>query len=124
MMIKMKKKERAMATLLLAFLLSLNVVASGPGQSYYGDISYGDNSDNVLDLWIAPGETPRPLLVFIHGGAWISGDKELVNTQVPIDDWLNKGVSVASINYRYSPLSNPVYDAARAVQFLRYHAAE
>jgi acetyl esterase/lipase len=46
---------------------------------------------------------------------------------VDIAGWLAKGVSVASIDYRYSTdaiLPAPVYDAARAIQFLRYKAAE
>jgi acetyl esterase/lipase len=46
---------------------------------------------------------------------------------VNITNWLKKGVSVASIDYRYSTdavLPAPVHDAARAVQFLRYKAAE
>jgi hypothetical protein len=40
---------------------------------------------------------------------------------------LDHGISVASINYRYSeqaPLPAPVHDAARAIQFIRSKAAE
>lgn len=28
----------------------------------------------VLDLRVADGEGPRPLVVFIHGGAWVGSD--------------------------------------------------
>jgi arylsulfatase A-like enzyme/acetyl esterase/lipase len=88
-------------------------------------LSYGTHERNTLDLWSAPGEGPHPLLIYIHGGAWSAGDKTQIDGRVNIDSWLAKGVSVASINYRYSTdgiLPLPVHDAVRAVQFLKYHA--
>ena len=88
-------------------------------------LSYGTHERNTLDFWSAPGEGPHPLLIYIHGGGWTAGDKTQINGRVNIDSWLAKGVSVASINYRYSTdgiLPLPVLDAVRAVQFLKYHA--
>ena len=91
----------------------------------YSNISYGQYNRNVIDLWIAEGDSPRPLLIYIHGGGWSGGDKDQIFSRVPISKWLGKGVSVASINYRYTSdaiLPAPVFDAARAVQFLRFNA--
>lgn len=91
----------------------------------YENISYGTHRRNGLDLWVADGQTPRPLLVYIHGGGWRNNDKSQVYRRVPVKNWLAKGVSVASIDYRYSTdavLPAPVHDAARAIQFLRYKA--
>ena len=90
-------------------------------------LSYGPDSKNTLDLWQAGGAEPRPLLIYIHGGGWMNLNKSEVFKYVDIESWLAKGVSVASIDYRYSTdaiLPAPVYDAAHAVQFLRYKAAE
>ncbi|MFA6172179.1 MAG: alpha/beta hydrolase [Kiritimatiellales bacterium] len=90
-------------------------------------LSYGPDAKNTLDLWQAGGSRPHPLLIYIHGGSWTGNDKSLIFQYVNITNWLNKGVSVASIDYRYSTdaiLPAPVHDAARAVQFLRYKAAE
>jgi acetyl esterase/lipase len=90
-------------------------------------LEYGPHERNVLDLWRSAGVGPRPLLIYIHGGGWTAGDKSQIDGRVNIDFWLAKGVSVASINYRYSSsaiLPAPVHDAARAVQFLRYKATE
>jgi arylformamidase len=89
----------------------------------HADVSYGPYQRNVLDFWQAAGAGPRPLLIYIHGGGWIGGDKK----QKPdaIRPWLAKGISYAAINYRLTktdPLPAPVYDAARAVQFLRSKA--
>jgi len=91
----------------------------------YADVPYGQHERNVLDFWQADGDGPRPLLVFIHGGGWVGGDKR----QKPetVQSYLDKGISCASINYRLTgqaPLPAPVHDAARAIQFLRTKAGE
>ncbi|HET6325696.1 MAG TPA: alpha/beta hydrolase [Planctomycetaceae bacterium] len=91
----------------------------------YAEVSYGPHASDVLDFWKAKGDGPRPLLIQIHGGGWVGGDKKLAPGAVR--PWLAKGISYASINYRLTgiaPLPAPVYDAARAVQFLRSKAAE
>ena len=94
-------------------------------------MEYGPHERNVLDLWQARAAGPRPLLVYIHGGGWNAGDKSAVKVAPYRADLLSvmlqKGVSVASVNYRYSrmaPLPAPVRDAARAIQFLRSRAQE
>lgn len=91
----------------------------------HADVSYGPHVRNVLDFWKATGDGPRPLLVYIHGGGWTTGDKKR-DTEA-YRPFLEKGISCAAINYRLSgehPLPAPVHDAARAIQFLRTKAAE
>ncbi len=91
----------------------------------HADVAYADAPECRLDLWIADEAGPRPLLVWIHGGGWTRGDKRSAATQV--SRFLNHGISVASINYRHTPacpLPAPVHDAARAVQYLRFRAAD
>ena len=78
----------------------------------------------MLDFWQAEGEGPRPLLVVIHGGGWLGGDKTRFSGA---NYYLDKGISVAAISYRLAktdPLPTPVHDAARAVQFMRYKAKD
>ncbi len=90
-------------------------------------LSYGTHKRNTLDLWQAKRDTPCPLLIYIHGGGWLEGDKQQINGRVDIAKWLRLGVSVASIEYRLSSdaiLPAPVHDAARALQFLRFKATE
>lgn len=89
------------------------------------DVSYGSHKLNTIDFWKAGGDGPRPLLVYIHGGGWIGGDKKR-DTAV-YKPFLEKGISCAAINYRLSgesPLPTPVHDAARAIQFIRSKAGE
>lgn len=89
----------------------------------YAAVSYGPHERNVLDFWQAEGEGPRPLLVYIHGGGWTSGNRH----QDPKNfrPFLERGISYAAISYRLTsdaPLPAPVHDAARAIQFLRHQA--
>jgi arylformamidase len=89
------------------------------------EVAYSTHDACKLDFYRAPGDGPRPLLVYIHGGGWVGGDKK----QAPklIQGWLDQGISYAAINYRHTPdhpLPAPVHDAARAIQFLRSKAAE
>ena len=87
----------------------------------HADLPYGPDERQTLDFWAAEGDGPRPLIVIIHGGGWINGDKRL--KRPPLAPFLDRGISVAAINYRLvpqHPLPAPVHDAARAIQFLRW----
>ncbi len=91
----------------------------------FANIAYGPHERNVLDFWKAEGDGLRPMLVYIHGGGWTSGDKS--RTAALVKPFLDKGISYAAIHYRLSghaPLPAPVHDAAHAIQFLRSKAKE
>jgi len=76
-------------------------------------------------------ESENPVLFFIHGGGWMTGDKAKPDF---LAQCLENGISVVSINYRFIPdagaekISPPVKacldDAARALQFVRSKADE
>lgn len=91
----------------------------------FADVAYGPDARNVLDFWQAKGEGNRPLLVYIHGGGWVAGDKKQKTSMY--QSFLDAGISCAAVNYRLTPgnpLPAPVHDAARAIQFLRSKATE
>ncbi len=90
------------------------------------DLRYGPDERNVLDLWLAEGEGPRPLVVYFHGGGFRSGDKASLDPKL-LRDLRTRGISVAAANYRLTdtaPFPAPMHDAARAVQFLRRNAGK
>ena len=91
------------------------------------NIKYGEHERNVFDLWLAESKKPTPLAIYIHGGGFISGNKEKVSQQV-VTQLLDAGISVASINYRYLSIDTPLptshHDARRALQFMRSKAKE
>lgn len=95
------------------------------------NVPYGTDKMQVLDFWKAESPTPTPVLFFIHGGAWKSNDKDRVTG---VRYFLNAGISVVSINYRFVPAAHaagikppvewPLKDAARALQFVRSKVSE
>ena len=95
------------------------------------NVPYGNDPKQVLDFWKAKSDQPTPLVFFIHGGAWKANDKDKVTG---VSNYLAAGISVVSINYRFVPAATaagvkppvkwPLYDAARALQFVRSKAAE
>lgn len=91
----------------------------------HANVSYGPHASNVVDFWKAEGDGPRPLLVYIHGGGWMGGDKK--RNQKQVQPYLDEGISFAAINYRLTgeaSLPAPVHDAARSIQFIRSKAVE
>jgi acetyl esterase/lipase len=79
----------------------------------------------VLDVLVAStAPRPYPLVIFVHGGGWVRGDKRDVTPKVvPL---LERGFAVASVNYRLSDQAHfpaPVQDVKAAVRYLRAHAA-
>jgi acetyl esterase/lipase len=92
------------------------------------DIAYGTHARHKLDLWLTERDGPTPLLICIHGGGFRGGDKSSYQRQVNLIKRMHAaGISVASINYRYTeggknPLPGAMHDAARAVQYLRHNA--
>jgi acetyl esterase/lipase len=92
----------------------------------FADLHYAPDPHDVLDLWLPKSATPAPLVVFIHGGGFVGGDKSAASP-ANIRRCLDSGVAYAAINYRFRtqvPIQTVLRDCARAVQFLRSKAKE
>jgi len=92
----------------------------------FADVKYGRYERNVLDFYRAESEKPTPLVVYIHGGGFVAGDKRSVQPIV-IQQCLKSGISVAAIHYRFvttDPFPAPQMDGARAIQLLRHKAKD
>ncbi len=93
----------------------------------FADISYGPHERNKLDFWKAASDEPTPLVVYIHGGGFVSGDKTKASKDKILEECLANKVSYAAINYRYrtsAPIQDVLRDCARAVQFMRSKATD
>lgn len=95
----------------------------------YADVAYGPHERNVLDFYEAPSRKPAPLLIRIHEGAFVEGDKREDLSPVTVRVLKYSGIHLASINYRFCDGKDvifpaPLLDGARAVQFLRSKAEE
>jgi acetyl esterase/lipase len=84
-----------------------------------------------LDLWVPDSATPPPLVVWIHGGGWMIGDRrylpETLRPNQLFDALLAAGLAVATIDYRLAleaPFPAQLHDAKAAIRYLRAHANE
>lgn len=121
------------ANKILAYTLVVLLVAAARSRAdepkQLHDVAYGSHPRQVLDFYPATSDKPTPVVFYIHGGGWQNGDKK-----TNLKRFLDSGISVVAINYRYvknavedkiePPVKAPLDDAARALQFVRSKAAE
>jgi len=93
----------------------------------YVNETYGDHQRNKFDIWLAKSDKPTPLVIYIHGGGFGSGDKSQHYNSKQLVSFLDKGISVATINYRFQKhepygILASLNDSKRCLQFIRYHA--
>jgi len=126
----------ATVLVILALMGSLGVpppaasALAAAGVATRKDLSYymGEPADaqrHLLDLYLPEGKKGFPLILFIHGGAWRSGSKELYGPLA--QNFVRRGIGVAVANYRLSPVvQHPEHerDVARAFAWLVKHAKE
>ena len=98
-----------------------------PGVKMERDISYIPNGDEAqkLDLYLPekPAEHPLPLIVHIHGGGWMGGNK----FPCPVVGMVGKGYVVASVEYRFSQKAKfpaQIQDCQAAIRWLRANSKQ
>lgn len=92
------------------------------------DISYANPSPaQKLDIyWPEKGDGPFPVIVSIHGGAFMGGDKRDVQI-TPMLKGLKRGYCVVGVNYRMSGEAQfpaLVYDIKAAIRWIRANARD
>lgn len=65
------------------------------------DVAYGSFPSSKMDVYLPANRNAQtPFVIVIHGGAWVSGDKNLfTSTQ---DTLLSHGIASANVNYRFA----------------------
>lgn len=100
-----------------------------PGVTVHRGLSYGDaGKRNLLDVY--QPDTPReggfPILLQVHGGAWMIGEKE--QQALPLMYHLaQRGWLCVSCNYRLSPdhiFPAHIIDVKKTIAWIREQAAE
>ncbi|MAE29913.1 MAG: hypothetical protein CMJ87_13175 [Planctomycetes bacterium] len=100
----------------------------------YPPPSGGEQEASRMDLYHLPDGEPKRLLVFVHGGSWIGGDKANLESAPSFVPWfIERDFVVAALNFR---LANPLgqelevsyaeqcADIAAALAWLRDHSGE
>lgn len=98
------------------------------GVTAHRDLAYVSNghAQQKLDLFVPEkAAAPMPLIVWVHGGAWVSGDKA---DNPPLRrGFVQRGYAVASLNYRLSGAAifpAQIEDCKAALRWLRAHAKD
>jgi acetyl esterase/lipase len=102
------------------------------GTTTYENIPYANDTlkKHLLDIYLPPvKKLSYPLIVWIHGGAWMLNDKYadmgyMTNT---LKLFMDNGYAVASIDYRHSttaPFPAQIQDCNQAIEFLYDNAAQ
>jgi arylformamidase len=91
------------------------------------DIPYADpaHARQVLDVYSPPGAKNLPVVFWIHGGGWQTGDKSEV--QLKPRAFTDRGFVFVSTNYRLLPdvdMATIVHDIARSIHWVHDHIAE
>ena len=94
------------------------------------DIAYvegpdADSKKHKLDLFLPKGHKDYPVLFFIHGGAWASGDRKLYGSLGNV--FAKNGVGAVLISYRLTPqVQHPghIEDVARAFAWTHKNIAK
>lgn len=117
----------AWQTSLVTGLLSFFIQSPLQSQSTYmqidKDIRYASAGDRILtlDLYRPAQTNNRPLIVWVHGGAWRAGSK----SSMPLKAMVEDGYQIASIDYRLTPEARfpaNVHDIKAAIRFLKANA--
>jgi acetyl esterase/lipase len=106
--------------------MEMPMVDVGAIHRKYLDIPYASQSPSQkLDIYLPPeGGGPFPTLIFVHGGAFILGDKRDAQLLQAIDG-INRGYAVVSVEHRLAgEVKYPagLFDVKSAIRYLRASA--
>jgi len=94
----------------------------------YYDGPHADSHRHRLDLYLPKHKKDFPVVVLVHGGAWIVGDNRCCGLYSSVGEYLaRQGIGVAMPNYRLSPaVKHPehVRDIARAFAWTKRNLAK
>jgi acetyl esterase/lipase len=97
------------------------------------DLTYFDGADadkkkHKLDLYLPKSKTDFPVVMFVHGGGWVFGDKVFFGVYEGVGKMFARhGIGTVVINYRLSPgVRHPehIKDVARAFAWTYKHIAD
>ena len=115
---------KLLTPLLVALALLVTNVQS---QEITRNIPYAEpaHERQVLDVYSSKGAKNLPVVFWIHGGGWQTGDKTSV--QIKPQSFVDKGFVFVSTNYRLYPNVNMetiVRDIAKSIHWVHDHIAD
>ena len=72
------------------------------------NVSYGSDANQVFDIYLPENRTnTTKILILIHGGSWVSGDKSDMNTIKTFVSALHPDVGIINMNYTLAGVNTP-----------------
>ena len=72
------------------------------------NVSYGSDPKQVFDIYLPENRTTSTkILILLHGGSWIGGDKEDMNSTKAFISALHPNVGIINMNYTLAGFGNP-----------------
>ena len=108
-------------------LVAVAMLSEARAQDVKRNIPYANpaHERQVLDVYSPPNAKNLPVVFWIHGGGWQTGDKSSVQLKPQV--FMDKGFVFVSTNYRLLPsvdMATIVRDVARSIRWVHDHIAE
>ncbi|MCC7423050.1 MAG: alpha/beta hydrolase [Planctomycetaceae bacterium] len=112
---------------LIALAFALTVAAAAHAQEMKKDIPYASPAAErqVLDIYAPKDAKNLPVVFWIHGGGWQTGDKSSVQEKPKA--FVDRGFVFVSTNYRLLPnvpMETIIRDVAKSLGWVHKHIAE
>ena len=110
--------------IIIILFIFVSFISFGCKKNYYEfiDLSYGEHERQKLDLYIPhdlKDQEEVGLILYIHGGAWVWGDKSGYTDEIK-KRLKNNNVAIATMNYRYASIDISANDIMNDI----YHALD
>jgi acetyl esterase/lipase len=111
---------------MIRLLIALLLLSEAQAQDVKRDIAYADPAQKrqVLDVYSPHDAKSLPVVFWIHGGGWQTGDKS--DVQIKPKTFVDKGFVFVSTNYRLLPdvdMATIVRDVAKSIRWVHDHIA-
>ena len=112
---------------IVSLLVAVAFLSEARAQDIKRNIPYVEKADErqVLDIYSPPDAKNLPVVFWIHGGGWQTGDKS--DVQIKPQVFMDKGFVFVSTNYRLLPkvdMETIVRDVARSARWVHDHIAK
>ncbi|AIF46996.1 alpha/beta hydrolase [Dyella japonica] len=109
-----------------ALLLAWGGIHAAVAMEIRHDLAYGAAPAQRLDVYLPATPHDAPVIVMVHGGAWMIGDKSHRAVVEPkATHWTQAGYVFVSVDYRLWPQAGPLEqanDVADALAYVQQHA--
>lgn len=119
----------ASTSMIVSSSMSSTVVVTSETEDFLfnSQVPYGLDPRQSLEIAYRPNDTtPTPMVLFIHGGSWISGDKSVMRRYQ--QQVVDAGYGYVSMNYRFittgATYLDMLDDIQLVIQFLKDFASD